>query len=378
MSSGALLLLLCSAGFATAEATSLQWGRPHTVRPPVRVSSRNRQTALVRDSRVVAAVWEEDEAFAVQPAVDRSIVVERVTPVYDPFEEDGRAYPEDRLAELPDDPFDEPVGEPIPVPEPESNLEDVEEAVDDEIRRRQSAEDLLDEEMDASLDEDLLDEDLFEDDAFDDDEMLDLEEEDDDEALDFGLDFGDGDEEDDEEDADDEPTPAELEKQRKELAREQRESEESCRKELAAIESDRISSIDLSIRVEGSAGKDFPYECAVGTKQHESRQWPQVTYNWKAAALCHKPLYFEQVQLERYGHSWGPYVQPLMSGAHFFATLPVLPYKMGIRTPCECVYSLGYYRPGSCAPYMIDPISFTWRAALFEGAAATGISFVIP
>jgi hypothetical protein len=67
-----------------------------------------------------------------------------------------------------------------------------------------------------------------------------------------------------------------------------------------------------------------------------------------------------------------------MSGVHFFGTLPVLPYKMGIRTPTECVYTLGYYRPGSCAPYMIDPVPFTWRAAMFEGAAATGISFIIP
>jgi hypothetical protein len=99
---------------------------------------------------------------------------------------------------------------------------------------------------------------------------------------------------------------------------------------------------------------------------------------WKASGLCHKPLYFEQVQLERYGHSWGPYVQPIMSGAHFFATFPVLPYKMGIQTPNECVYTLGHYRPGNCAPYMIEAVPFTWRAALFEAGAWVGGAAAIP
>ncbi|MEM8946814.1 MAG: hypothetical protein AAGD11_16690, partial [Planctomycetota bacterium] len=173
-------------------------------------------------------------------------------------------------------------------------------------------------------------------------------------------------------------TPEELQQRSEEKQREREESEENCREEIEKLEADPISSIDLSIRVPGNAGEDFPYECSVSKSRHEPRQWPQITYNWKASAICHKPLYFEQVQLERYGHSWGPYVQPIMSGVHFFSTVPILPYKMGIRTPNECVYTLGYYRPGSCAPYMIDPVPFTWRAAMFEGAVATGIPFIIP
>ena len=41
-------------------------------------------------------------------------------------------------------------------------------------------------------------------------------------------------------------------------------------------------------------------------------------------------------------------------------------------------YSLGYYRPGSCAPYMIEPLGFTWRAAAFQAGAVTGAAFAIP
>ena len=43
--------------------------------------------------------------------------------------------------------------------------------------------------------------------------------------------------------------------------------------------------------------------------------------------------------------------QPVVSGVHFFGTLPILPYKMGVEQPWECMYALGYYEPGSCAPF---------------------------
>jgi hypothetical protein len=161
-------------------------------------------------------------------------------------------------------------------------------------------------------------------------------------------------------------------------AQEFAESKKNCEEELAQLTSAHIDSIDLNIHVKGKPGKDFPHECTLGNDRFSPRSWPQATYLWKASGLCHKPLYFEQVQLERYGHSWGPYLQPLVSGAHFFATVPILPYKMGLKTPTECVYSLGYYRPGSCAPFLLDPVPFTWRAALFETAFIGGAIGLIP
>ncbi len=171
---------------------------------------------------------------------------------------------------------------------------------------------------------------------------------------------------------------ANKELQAKQLAKERAENDKNCREEYEQLVSTGIHSIDLNIRVKGDPGIDFPFECGLGDNLYRPRAWPQLTYMWKASGLCHKPLYFEQVQLERYGHSWGPYIQPLVSGAHFFATVPILPYKMGLKTPNECVYSLGYYRPGSCAPYMIDPVPFTWRAALFEAGAVVGVAAAIP
>ncbi len=125
-------------------------------------------------------------------------------------------------------------------------------------------------------------------------------------------------------------------------------------------------------------GDLFPAECPLGAGPFQPRMWAMTTYTWKASGLCHKPLYFEQVTLERYGHSFAPLLEPVVSGAHFFATLPILPYKMGINPPWECQYPLGYYRPGSCAPHMIMPFPISLRGALVEGGVATGLVFLIP
>jgi hypothetical protein len=122
----------------------------------------------------------------------------------------------------------------------------------------------------------------------------------------------------------------------------------------------------------------LPAECALGGLRTVTREWINSTFAWHASALCHKPLYFEEVQLERYGHTAGPLRQPFISGAHFFVNLAALPYKMAINPPHECQYALGYYRPGSCAPWMIQPIPLSLRGAAAEVGVALGFAYLIP
>jgi hypothetical protein len=133
----------------------------------------------------------------------------------------------------------------------------------------------------------------------------------------------------------------------------------------------------LSTNITPSAG-DVPKDCPWGGEDFQPRVWQPITFTWTASGLCHKPLYFEDIQLERYGHALGPWVQPFASGVHFFLTLPILPYKMGLELPNECMYTLGYYRPGDCAPYMLDPIPLSIRAGLFEAGAWIGGAAIIP
>jgi len=121
-----------------------------------------------------------------------------------------------------------------------------------------------------------------------------------------------------------------------------------------------------------------PTECTLGDDQFTPRAWDQLTMTWKASALCHKPLYFEEVGMERYGHSMGPFLEPVHSGAHFFLNVAFLPYKMGIHPPHECQYALGYYRPGNCAPWLVPQVPISLRGALLQGTAALGAVYLLP
>jgi hypothetical protein len=82
--------------------------------------------------------------------------------------------------------------------------------------------------------------------------------------------------------------------------------------------------------------------------------------------------------MERYGHSYGPLLDPIVGGAHFFGTLPLWPYKIGVDPLCECQYALGYYRPGDCAPYMLEPFPISARGIAAEASVATGLVYAIP
>ena len=145
------------------------------------------------------------------------------------------------------------------------------------------------------------------------------------------------------------------------------------REQLIAIQD--LSDVDVAYVGESW---NIPERCGTGYERFRGRNFVPATVQWAASGLCHKPLYFEQVQLERYGHETGPVLQPLISSAHFFGNIAVLPYKMGIHPPAECQYALGYFRPGNCAPYMIQPIPWSLRGAAVQAAVVTGGAALIP
>ena len=126
-----------------------------------------------------------------------------------------------------------------------------------------------------------------------------------------------------------------------------------------------------------SAWWGIPSEFSPESGAYEVRNWTMTTFTWTASALCHKPLYFEEVQLERYGHTAGPMKQAALSGVHFFGNIFFLPYHMGLNTPNECQYALGYYRPGDCAPWMMPAVPLSSRAFRYQmGALVSGLTLL--
>ncbi|QDT11661.1 hypothetical protein K239x_36610 [Planctomycetes bacterium K23_9] len=149
------------------------------------------------------------------------------------------------------------------------------------------------------------------------------------------------------------------------------ENEQGTRQE---IQVDQLSEGDLAYI---SQNWGLPKECRLEQVAYTPRNWQPHVMTWKASNLCHKPLYFEEVNLERYGHTAGPILQPVVSSAHFFANIAVMPYKMGIHPPSECQYALGYYRPGNCAPWIVPPVPLSLRGAAAQVAAVTtGFVFI--
>lgn len=141
-----------------------------------------------------------------------------------------------------------------------------------------------------------------------------------------------------------------------------------------------IHYLDLSDRDTEYVGLAWkiPGRCGTGYEPLVERNFIPTQFQWTASGLCHKPGYFEQPQLERYGHEVGPVLQPLLSSAHFFTSIAILPYKMGIHPPNECQYSLGYIRPGNCAPYMMQPFPWSLRGAAVQAGVVTGAAALIP
>lgn len=117
-----------------------------------------------------------------------------------------------------------------------------------------------------------------------------------------------------------------------------------------------------------------------------TRGWNVNEFNWVASCFFCNPLYFEEINLERYGYGCGCFgpccsniVQSTVSGAHFFANVVALPYKMGVDCPCDCDYTLGHYRSGSCPPWRWHCCSrCSALGALSAGGVATGLIFLIP
>lgn len=143
---------------------------------------------------------------------------------------------------------------------------------------------------------------------------------------------------------------------------------------------------ELGISIAQPAGKlpiDLASPCWEQINQQgggcaAARRWPAFCYQWDATCFCHQPLYFEEINLERYGYGCDCCLQPAASAAHFFGTIPALPYCMAVECPGDCIYTLGHYRPGSCPPWRwhwppCDPL-----AAAAEGGVWTGLIFAIP
>ncbi|HEX3998168.1 MAG TPA: hypothetical protein VHX65_06435 [Pirellulales bacterium] len=110
---------------------------------------------------------------------------------------------------------------------------------------------------------------------------------------------------------------------------------------------------------------------------NESHNWPTLSYSWNASAVGHNPLYFEDVNLERYGYSHG-ILQPWISGGRFYLNVIFLPYHIVAHPPKEIQYPLGYCRPGDPAPPVLQVEPINIPAGVAEAAFIVGMVIILP
>jgi hypothetical protein len=97
------------------------------------------------------------------------------------------------------------------------------------------------------------------------------------------------------------------------------------------------------------AERRFATAPLITASAHGGRGWAESAYLWQAPALFYRPLYFEEPNLERYGHHAGCLLQPAFSAAHFLVAVPALPAQMVVKRPWNAAYPLGHASPGSSA-----------------------------
>jgi hypothetical protein len=128
----------------------------------------------------------------------------------------------------------------------------------------------------------------------------------------------------------------------------------------------------------GGQGPECPKEVLLSNETFQPRVFPASTYTWQASNVFYQPLYFEDPDLERYGHAWPFFIQPVVSSLRFTVQSIGLPYQMVIDPCCCRVYPLGFYRPGECAPKLIYQIPWNTEAAAVEAGAIAGVYFLFP
>jgi hypothetical protein len=99
-----------------------------------------------------------------------------------------------------------------------------------------------------------------------------------------------------------------------------------------------------------------------------------VTYKtWESPNVYYRPLLFEEENLERYGQHAGYYLQPYVSGLHFFGGVVALPYRLASEGTLDCEYGMGYYRPGNCNPAYRKRINCSGRGLILQTATVGAI-----
>jgi hypothetical protein len=106
--------------------------------------------------------------------------------------------------------------------------------------------------------------------------------------------------------------------------------------------------------------------------------WPSFGSLSTSSTSWHQPLYFADTNLERYGTSKYPRIQPLCSAAHFSASAIALPYQMATQHPGRTYRYSHPHEAGRYGYYERTLHPLDGQASLVQSAAVIGLIIAIP
>ncbi len=146
---------------------------------------------------------------------------------------------------------------------------------------------------------------------------------------------------------------------------------------LESAESFKLRLINKEKASAQSERLEFPAEPVLAKGRFAGRTWPESHTLAEPNYVCHKRLYFEQKNFERYGWDLGP-VTPLVSAGTFYKDVAFFPYHWGTDLFRNYECSAGYCMPGDPVPLLLYPPELSATGLLAEAAVVGGLIVIFP
>ena len=128
----------------------------------------------------------------------------------------------------------------------------------------------------------------------------------------------------------------------------------------------------------GNLDLDFPDEDSIRiTTTMTKRAFQPNVAEVRASYVVYQPLYFQQINTERYVWELGIF-QPLVSAGQFYGDVLLFPYKFAANPPWHCDANVGYALPGDPEPLRFLTTPFSWRGAAALAGVAVGGASIFP
>ncbi len=112
-------------------------------------------------------------------------------------------------------------------------------------------------------------------------------------------------------------------------------------------------------------------------RSERASRYGDYVVNPQGLEFCYQPLYYEEVNVERYGLTFGV-AQPVVSAAQFYGRTAVLPFMMVTHPPRKCACHPHWTLPGYRSCWEVPDYMPRPDAAAVEAAFVLGLILLIP